>query len=96
MGLCGEAACGLPFTGPVCFKAGSTNDLPKHLVEDWSEEDVSVWLRAQGLEDLVSIFRVNNIDGKELLHLTKESLAGDLKIGKARGELVERAVLRFL
>ncbi|XP_031226202.1 WD repeat, SAM and U-box domain-containing protein 1 isoform X3 [Mastomys coucha] len=61
-------------------QAGSMNDQLKHFIEDWSEEDVSVWLRAQGLEDLVGIFRVNNIDGKELLHLTKESLAGDLKI----------------
>lgn len=61
-------------------QAGSVSDQLKHFTEDWSEEDVSKWLRAQGLEDLVDIFRTNNIDGKELLHLTKESLAGDLKI----------------
>uniref|UniRef100_A0A8C7ARR0 WD repeat, SAM and U-box domain-containing protein 1 n=1 Tax=Neovison vison TaxID=452646 RepID=A0A8C7ARR0_NEOVI len=48
--------------------------------EDWSEEDVSVWLCAQGLSDLVGIFKMNNIDGRELLNLTKESLADDLKI----------------
>lgn len=66
----------------MCFKAGGLNDQLKQLVEDWSEEDVSAWLRAQGLEDLVGIFQMNNIDGKELLHLTKESLTGDLKIGK--------------
>lgn len=71
--------------GLLCFKAGSMNDPLKHFTEEWSEEDVSVWLRAQGLEDLVGIFRANNIDGKELLHLTKESLAGDLKIGKDSG-----------
>lgn len=69
------------------------NDQLKHFTEDWSEEDVSKWLRAQGLEDLVDIFRTNNIDGKELLHLTKESLAGDLKIGKEGGD--RPAVLRF-
>ncbi|XP_059116489.1 WD repeat, SAM and U-box domain-containing protein 1 isoform X1 [Peromyscus eremicus] len=61
-------------------QAGSTRDQQKPLIEDWSEEEVSTWLRAQGLEELVSIFQMNNIDGKELLHLTKESLAGDLKI----------------
>lgn len=61
-------------------QAGSVSDQLKHFTEDWSEEDVSKWLRAQGLEDLIDIFRTNNIDGKELLHLTKESLAGDLKI----------------
>lgn len=66
-------------------------DQQKPLIEDWSEEDVSTWLRAQGLEELVGIFQMNNIDGKELLHLTKESLAGDLKIGKSSEE---RAVLR--
>lgn len=69
------------------------SDQLKHFIEDWSEEDVSKWLRAQGLEDLVDIFRTNNIDGKELLHLTKESLAGDMKIGKESGD--RPAVLRF-
>lgn len=80
--MCKEETFGLLFTWPVRFKAGSMNDQLKQLIEDWSEEDVSTWLRAQGLEDLVGIFQMNNIDGKELLHLTKESLAGDLKIGK--------------
>ncbi|OBS74498.1 hypothetical protein A6R68_14960 [Neotoma lepida] len=60
--------------------AGSMSDQQKQLIEDWSEEDVSTWLHAQGLEELVGVFQMNNIDGKELLHLTKESLAGDLKI----------------
>uniref|UniRef100_A0A5F8GGP2 WD repeat, SAM and U-box domain-containing protein 1 n=1 Tax=Monodelphis domestica TaxID=13616 RepID=A0A5F8GGP2_MONDO len=53
---------------------------PKQFIETWSEEEVSSWLCAQGLEDLVSIFKMNNIDGKELLNLTKESLTDDLKI----------------
>uniref|UniRef100_A0A7N4Q1J7 WD repeat, SAM and U-box domain-containing protein 1 n=1 Tax=Sarcophilus harrisii TaxID=9305 RepID=A0A7N4Q1J7_SARHA len=53
---------------------------PKQFIEDWSEEEVSLWLCAQGLKDLVSIFKMNNIDGKELLSLTKESLTDDLKI----------------
>lgn len=51
-------------------------------VENWSEEEVSAWLCAQGLKDLVECFKTNNIDGKELLSLTKESLTSDLKIGK--------------
>uniref|UniRef100_A0A8C6RFW0 WD repeat, SAM and U-box domain-containing protein 1 n=1 Tax=Nannospalax galili TaxID=1026970 RepID=A0A8C6RFW0_NANGA len=61
-------------------QARSIDDQLKQFTEDWSEEDVSAWLRAQGLEDLVGIFKMNNIDGKELLNLTKESLADDLKI----------------
>uniref|UniRef100_A0A8C5VBM8 WD repeat, SAM and U-box domain-containing protein 1 n=1 Tax=Microcebus murinus TaxID=30608 RepID=A0A8C5VBM8_MICMU len=59
--------------------ARSTEDQLK-FTEDWSEEDVSMWLCAQGLKDLVGIFKKNNIDGKELLNLTKEILADDLKI----------------
>ncbi|XP_064238801.1 WD repeat, SAM and U-box domain-containing protein 1 isoform X5 [Aotus nancymaae] len=60
--------------------ARSTEDHLKQFTEDWSEKDVSTWLCAQGLKDLVGIFKMNNIDGKELLNLTKESLADDLKI----------------
>uniref|UniRef100_A0A2K6MQS7 WD repeat, SAM and U-box domain-containing protein 1 n=2 Tax=Rhinopithecus TaxID=542827 RepID=A0A2K6MQS7_RHIBE len=60
--------------------ARSTEDQLKQFTEDWSEEDVSTWLCAQDLKDLVGIFKMNNIDGKELLNLTKESLADDLKI----------------
>lgn len=52
-------------------------------IEDWSEDDVSAWLCTQDLADFVGLFKRNNIDGKELLKLTKESLAGELKIGKS-------------
>ncbi|XP_017403057.1 WD repeat, SAM and U-box domain-containing protein 1 isoform X3 [Cebus imitator] len=63
----------------LCQARSSEGHL-KQFTEDWSEEDVSTWLCAQGLKDLVGIFKMNNIDGKELLNLTKESLADDLKI----------------
>ncbi|XP_032142391.1 WD repeat, SAM and U-box domain-containing protein 1 isoform X9 [Sapajus apella] len=63
----------------LCQARSSEGHL-KQFTEDWSEEDVSTWLCAQGLKDLVGIFKKNNIDGKELLNLTKESLADDLKI----------------
>ncbi|KAK2488915.1 hypothetical protein MC885_007680 [Smutsia gigantea] len=62
-------------------QARSTEDQSKQFTEDWSEDDVSMWLCTQGLKDLVDIFKMNNIDGRELLNLTKESLADDLKIG---------------
>ncbi|NXC32607.1 WSDU1 protein, partial [Campylorhamphus procurvoides] len=52
----------------------------KVAVEDWTEDDVSAWLCAQDLADFVELFKRNNIDGKELLNLTKESLANELKI----------------
>uniref|UniRef100_A0A3B4X6I5 WD repeat, SAM and U-box domain-containing protein 1 n=1 Tax=Seriola lalandi dorsalis TaxID=1841481 RepID=A0A3B4X6I5_SERLL len=52
----------------------------KLLVTDWSEEDVSEWLVEEGLERLVDKFRANNIDGTELLSLTKETLASELLI----------------
>ncbi|NXX75723.1 WSDU1 protein, partial [Urocolius indicus] len=52
----------------------------KVAVEDWSEDHVSAWLCAQDLVDFVELFKMNNIDGKELLNLTKESLTNELKI----------------
>ncbi|XP_023787253.1 WD repeat, SAM and U-box domain-containing protein 1 isoform X4 [Cyanistes caeruleus] len=52
----------------------------KVAVQDWSEDDVSAWLCTQDLADFVGLFKMNNIDGKELLNLTKESLANELKI----------------
>ncbi|XP_028256860.1 WD repeat, SAM and U-box domain-containing protein 1 [Parambassis ranga] len=52
----------------------------KLLVSDWSEDDVSEWLAEEGLEGLVDKFKANNIDGTELLSLTKETLASELHI----------------
>ncbi|KAF7667905.1 hypothetical protein LDENG_00041490 [Lucifuga dentata] len=52
----------------------------KLLVSDWSEEDVSAWLVDEGLDGLVDKFSANNIDGTELLSLTKETLASELNI----------------
>uniref|UniRef100_A0A7N4P027 WD repeat, SAM and U-box domain-containing protein 1 n=1 Tax=Sarcophilus harrisii TaxID=9305 RepID=A0A7N4P027_SARHA len=80
------ASCGqdcqikLWVTSLTDFLAVRPGNEPKQFIEDWSEEEVSLWLCAQGLKDLVSIFKMNNIDGKELLSLTKESLTDDLKI----------------
>ncbi|MCJ8730029.1 hypothetical protein PDJAM_G00113750 [Pangasius djambal] len=50
------------------------------MVGDWSEDDVSAWLREEGLESLVDKFKANNIDGAELLLLTKETLSSELHI----------------
>ncbi|XP_074767513.1 WD repeat, SAM and U-box domain-containing protein 1 isoform X1 [Athene noctua] len=61
--------------------AGNTvENESKVAVEDWSEDDVSAWLCAQDLADFVELFKMNNIDGKQLLNLTKESLTNELKI----------------
>ncbi|NXG35406.1 WSDU1 protein, partial [Dromaius novaehollandiae] len=62
------------------FKGSITENESKMAVENWSEEDVLAWLHAQGLTDLVGIFKMHNIDGKELLNLTKENLTNELKI----------------
>ncbi|OPJ89178.1 bromodomain adjacent to zinc finger domain protein 2B isoform E [Patagioenas fasciata monilis] len=58
----------------------AVEDEPKAAVEAWSEDDVSAWLCAQDLPGCVGLFKTNNIDGKELLNLTKESLTNELKI----------------
>ncbi|KAM9850689.1 WD repeat, SAM and U-box domain-containing protein 1-like [Aulostomus maculatus] len=43
------------------------------LLTDWSEEDVQAWMCEEGLEELVGIFKANNIDGPELSLLNKET-----------------------
>ncbi|KAK7913179.1 hypothetical protein WMY93_013390 [Mugilogobius chulae] len=58
----------------------ASSGLSTLLVSDWSEEDVSLWLGEEGLEGLVETFKSNNIDGTELLSLTKETLASELHI----------------
>ncbi|KAL4636217.1 WD repeat, SAM and U-box domain-containing protein 1 isoform X2 [Arapaima gigas] len=52
------------------------------MVSDWSEDDVSAWLHEEELEVLVDTFKANNIDGPELLGLSKETLAEELHIGE--------------
>ncbi|XP_053554308.1 WD repeat, SAM and U-box domain-containing protein 1 isoform X1 [Bombina bombina] len=49
-------------------------------IVSWSEEDVLVWLSREGLTEVEHIFKRNNIDGKELVNLTKEILQRDLNI----------------
>lgn len=51
------------------------------LLTDWSEDDVQTWLRDEGLVELVSVFKANNIDGPELSQLNKET-AAELGIGE--------------
>ncbi|AWP13051.1 putative WD repeat SAM and U-box domain-containing protein 1-like [Scophthalmus maximus] len=68
--------------------------LPGHfrpLVADWSEEDVQTWLHEEGLEELVGIFKANNIDGPELSQLDKETAAelGIESVG-LRGRLLRK------
>lgn len=43
---------------------------------------MSEWLAEEGLQGLVEKFKANNIDGTELLSLTKETLASELAIGE--------------
>ncbi|XP_076852475.1 WD repeat, SAM and U-box domain-containing protein 1 [Brachyhypopomus gauderio] len=50
------------------------------MVSEWSEDEVSAWLQEEGLESLVDTFKANNIDGAELLTLSKESLGSELHI----------------
>uniref|UniRef100_A0A8D0D8Q5 WD repeat, SAM and U-box domain-containing protein 1 n=1 Tax=Sander lucioperca TaxID=283035 RepID=A0A8D0D8Q5_SANLU len=68
--------------------------LPGHsrlLVADWSEEDVQTWLCEEGLQELVSIFKANDVDGAELSQLNKETAAelGIESVG-LRGRLLRK------
>ncbi|XP_028835634.1 WD repeat, SAM and U-box domain-containing protein 1 isoform X1 [Denticeps clupeoides] len=74
---------GKSLTDEAAVFPGEDRKLPCHsklLASDWSEEDVSSWLREEGLEALVGVFKENNIDGTELLALSKDSLLDELKI----------------
>ncbi|XP_062862561.1 WD repeat, SAM and U-box domain-containing protein 1-like [Trichomycterus rosablanca] len=50
------------------------------LVTDWSEEDVAAWLQEEGFDALIHTFKAHNIDGPELITLTKEILATELNV----------------
>ncbi|RXN37774.1 WD SAM and U-box domain-containing 1 isoform X3 [Labeo rohita] len=62
------------------------------LVSDWSEEDVSEWLRDEGFEALVDTFRAHNIDGAELINLNTEVLTTEFNIESVglRGQILRK------
>ncbi|XP_064419847.1 WD repeat, SAM and U-box domain-containing protein 1 isoform X2 [Latimeria chalumnae] len=64
----------------TAFYGGMLTDRSKPSVQSWSEEEVSAWLITEELSELTDVFKTNNIDGKELLGLTKETLTNELKI----------------
>ncbi|MED6291426.1 hypothetical protein CHARACLAT_023441 [Characodon lateralis] len=45
------------------------------LLADWAEEDAQRWLLEEELDELVLIFKANNIDGPEMNHMSKETVA---------------------
>ncbi|XP_015258023.1 PREDICTED: WD repeat, SAM and U-box domain-containing protein 1-like [Cyprinodon variegatus] len=61
------------------------------LLPDWTEKDVQNWLCEEGLNELVEIFKANNIDGSEMNHMSKETVAelGIESIG-LRGRLLRK------
>ncbi|XP_032385733.1 WD repeat, SAM and U-box domain-containing protein 1 [Etheostoma spectabile] len=58
-----------------CAKEGSCQVTPGCWFADWSKDDVQTWLCEKGLQELVSIFKANDIDGAELSQLNKEAAA---------------------
>ncbi|KAJ8282379.1 hypothetical protein COCON_G00048980 [Conger conger] len=82
-GVSGHGDEGKSLLGESSKATCEDKKLPGHsrlLVCDWSEEDVSAWLSAEGLEVLVGSFKANNIDGGELISLTKDTLASEMNI----------------
>lgn len=49
-------------------------------VSSWSVDTVATWISDLGLNEYESVFRENQIDGQELLHLTHDTLLTSLKI----------------
>ncbi|KAM9305674.1 WD repeat, SAM and U-box domain-containing protein 1 [Gastrophryne carolinensis] len=71
----------------VIWKLGQAEDLPvgrmrrtETRIEDWTEEETRKWLCTEGLGEVEQQFISNNIDGRELITLTKDTLLTDLKI----------------
>ncbi|XP_046908819.2 WD repeat, SAM and U-box domain-containing protein 1 [Dermatophagoides farinae] len=57
------------------------NDLfRKKFPTEWNPDDVCDWLSSLGLGRYTKIFRKNEIDGPELLHLTHDALLTNLRI----------------
>ncbi|MBN3323978.1 WSDU1 protein, partial [Atractosteus spatula] len=67
----------------LCSSGRELSGRFKLLVSEWSEEDVMAWLCEEGLEELVKVFKTNNIDGSELMRLNKETLTTELNIESA-------------
>ncbi|XP_069080287.1 WD repeat, SAM and U-box domain-containing protein 1 [Pleurodeles waltl] len=68
------------FTKKEDFEGGQADNTCTPSVQVWTEDEVSAWLSAKDLPDLVQVFKLNNIDGKELLLLTNESLKNELHV----------------
>lgn len=79
--VAGDNSSVLPSLPVVCFAGRKLPGHSRLLVADWSEEDVQTWLCEEGLQELVSVFKANNIDGAELSQLNKET-ATELGIGE--------------
>lgn len=52
----------------------------KFSISSWTENDVCSWLKQLKLDEYSEIFQKQAIDGKELIHLTHESLLAVLKM----------------
>lgn len=50
-------------------------------VSSWTVDDVCHWLSSMALNKHAQTFRDNDIDGYELLHLDKETMEKELRIG---------------
>ena len=76
-----------PTTSPVTPHAGPSTDGPSAppivmLPEQWSVDDVCRFLADIGLSQYSETFRVNAIDGVELLALNDDTLKNALKVGE--------------
>ena len=50
-------------------------------VSTWTADSVASWINDLGLGEYEAVFKENEIDGQELLHLTHDTLLTALKIG---------------
>ena len=62
-------------------------------VQQWSVDDVSTFLERLHLNNLVPEFKHNAVDGKDLVALTDEELAEELKCSKLQVAPLHRLAL---
>eukprot|EP01006_Ploeotia_vitrea_P032517 TRINITY_DN64734_c0_g1_i1.p1 TRINITY_DN64734_c0_g1~~TRINITY_DN64734_c0_g1_i1.p1 ORF type:complete len:363 (-),score=48.50 TRINITY_DN64734_c0_g1_i1:1030-2118(-) len=68
---------------------------PKH-PDQWTTEEVCVWLHKQGFEGYSGIFTRNGVDGETLLALTEEDLKEELDISNRSDVLSLKAAIAKL
>ena len=65
------------------------------MVEKWARDDVSDWLKWNNEAEICELFKLNHVDGIQLLDLTMGDMREDLGMDEARSARVLHAIQRL-